>query len=234
MNPEFETLLAAAIADGQITEKERAILMRKAAQLGMDPDEAELIIDGRLHQAQLDNASLSKAGSNKSQVCPSCGEPLESFIARCPACGHELSDKQANKLITEIEDRLSQVEQRFRERLSIPMKSIARFEVEQERDRAMEAAIENIPIPTQKEDLIELVSFCYPKRSNLHLGSAYKAKYEECISKLEVLGIKDKSLATIANQFRNRVEVEDKKQKKFLAFVGIPLLILIILIIIFH
>lgn len=45
MNPEFERFLKIATADSIITDNERAILLRKAETLGMDMDEAELIIE---------------------------------------------------------------------------------------------------------------------------------------------------------------------------------------------
>ena len=48
MHPEIEKLIQLAIADGEITEKERAVIMRKAEKLGEDIDEVEMILDGEL------------------------------------------------------------------------------------------------------------------------------------------------------------------------------------------
>jgi len=45
MHPEFERLLKIALSDGIITDKKRAILLRKAESLGMDIDEAEMILE---------------------------------------------------------------------------------------------------------------------------------------------------------------------------------------------
>lgn len=45
MNPDFERLIKTAIKDGIITDKEREILLRKAQSMGIDLDEAELIIE---------------------------------------------------------------------------------------------------------------------------------------------------------------------------------------------
>lgn len=50
MHPELEKLIDMVVADGQITEKERAVVIKKAIALDVDPDEAEIYLDGRLHQ----------------------------------------------------------------------------------------------------------------------------------------------------------------------------------------
>ena len=44
----FNELLDAALADGELTDKERSILIKKATAQGLDPDEVEMVIDGRL------------------------------------------------------------------------------------------------------------------------------------------------------------------------------------------
>ncbi len=48
MHPEIEKLIDLALADGQITDKERAIILRKAEKLGEDIDEVEMILEGKL------------------------------------------------------------------------------------------------------------------------------------------------------------------------------------------
>lgn len=45
---ELEMLIGAALADGQITDKERAVLHKRALAEGMDPDEFDMILDARL------------------------------------------------------------------------------------------------------------------------------------------------------------------------------------------
>ena len=48
MHTEIENLINMALADGEVTEKERAIILRKAESLGIDKDEVEMILDGRI------------------------------------------------------------------------------------------------------------------------------------------------------------------------------------------
>ena len=47
-NEKLEALITAALADGVLTEKEKQILFKKAEAMGIDRDEFELVLDGRL------------------------------------------------------------------------------------------------------------------------------------------------------------------------------------------
>ena len=53
MHPELENLINMALADGEVTEKERGIILRKAETFGFDVDEAEMILDGKIALFQL-------------------------------------------------------------------------------------------------------------------------------------------------------------------------------------
>ena len=52
MNQEIQKLIDLIVADGQITEKERAVIFKKADELGVDRDELEITLDGLLHQLE--------------------------------------------------------------------------------------------------------------------------------------------------------------------------------------
>ena len=45
---ELEEVIEAALADGALTDKERAVLHKRAQAEGVDPDELDVVIDGRL------------------------------------------------------------------------------------------------------------------------------------------------------------------------------------------
>lgn len=45
---ELEAIIEAALADGVLTDKEREVLHRRAAQEGVDADELDVIIEGKL------------------------------------------------------------------------------------------------------------------------------------------------------------------------------------------
>ena len=62
MNPEIEKLINLALTDGQVTDREREIILRKAEKLGLDVDEVEMYLEGKLG-LQPDNLSNEKNSS---------------------------------------------------------------------------------------------------------------------------------------------------------------------------
>ena len=80
MHPEIEKLIDLALADGQITEKERNVILKKAAENGVDADEVEMIIDAKMH--------LKEKETIGSQIkCPSCGKRISGLAKTC-SCGY--------------------------------------------------------------------------------------------------------------------------------------------------
>lgn len=104
---QLEEIIEAALADGVITEKERAVLHKKALQEGVDPDEVDVVIDGRLQQMQNE---VDKA-KQKVRKCPSCGEIIPAMTAVCPSCGQVIDtsnpdNKALQKYMSKLEDAL--------------------------------------------------------------------------------------------------------------------------------
>ena len=107
MHPEIEKLIQLAIADGEITEKERAVIMRKAEKLGEDIDEVEMILDGELalFRKTIESENNNKTNSNKEGVikkCPSCGASVKSFATTCSECGHEFRKTEATSSVKNL------------------------------------------------------------------------------------------------------------------------------------
>lgn len=102
---ELEEVIEAALADGVITEKERAVLHKKALQEGADPDEVDVVIDGRLQQMQNE---IDKA-KQKVRKCPSCGEIIPAMTAVCPSCGQVIDTSNPdNKALQKYMDQLEE------------------------------------------------------------------------------------------------------------------------------
>jgi hypothetical protein len=55
MNPEIDKLINLALTDGQVTDKEREIILRKAEKLGLDLDEVEMYLESNLGNLKLEN-----------------------------------------------------------------------------------------------------------------------------------------------------------------------------------
>jgi hypothetical protein len=88
MNAELENLIEMALTDGEVTNKERTIILRKAESLGVDKDEVEMILDAKLHQLKAKANITKKENVNK---CPSCGEIIHGLSQVCSSCGYVLN-----------------------------------------------------------------------------------------------------------------------------------------------
>lgn len=100
---QLEALIESAIADGVLTDQERAVLHKRAQAEGVDPDELDIIIDGRLAKMKKQEA-MSRPAQPKESVnqkfgnvlkCPSCGAQVVAGSAVCPECGYAFTNIQA-------------------------------------------------------------------------------------------------------------------------------------------
>jgi hypothetical protein len=186
MNPEIENLIAMALADGEVSEKEREIILRKAESFGLDKDEVEMILDGRIallrndkklsQQYNLNNNS--KAGVLKK--CPACGAPVQAFSANCSDCGHEFRGVEATKSITELLSKLNEIETSIRntkrnlyERIMDPMGVSSSTNLDNKIAKAKSDIILNFPIPNTKEDLLEILSTALANFQTKPMGTSF-------------------------------------------------------------
>jgi hypothetical protein len=188
MHPEIENLIQMALADGEVTEKERSIIIRKAESLGIDKDEVEMILDGKisLYHKQVDLGATPK--SNKYgdvQKCPSCGGAVQSFNAKCSECGHEFRNVEVNNSIKLFSEKLQLIDVLVREEYfkkgfdknvipkgplngeTIFQKSPVVIELEIETSSVEQKInlINSFPIPNTKEEILEFLVMCVPLAS---------------------------------------------------------------------
>ena len=62
-DPRLEKLIDLALADGELTEKEKQVLFKKAESMGIDLDEFEMVLDARLHQERQATQSSTPVSS---------------------------------------------------------------------------------------------------------------------------------------------------------------------------
>ena len=98
-NEQLEKLIEMALMDGELTEKEKQILFKKAEELGIDLDEFEMVLEAKLfdkkQSMKKEEPAVAAPKSDKFgdvRKCPSCGAILQSFQTRCDECGHEFSN----------------------------------------------------------------------------------------------------------------------------------------------
>ena len=100
-NEQLEKLIEMALMDGELTEKEKQILFKKAESFGVDLDEFEMVLDAKLAeklQSQQKTAEKAAAAPKSGKYgdvrkCPSCGAILQSFQTKCDECGYEFKNE---------------------------------------------------------------------------------------------------------------------------------------------
>lgn len=197
---ELESVIEAALADGTITAKEREVLHKRAAAEGVDPDELDVVIEGRLAKMKREEDWLRPAPPSDKfgdvKKCPRCGEPVEPMAVKCSACGYEFRNVDALKSSQRLAEKLEAIEEAYRgkkieqdagfgQKVDVTGSRVAREQV---------TAIKNFPVPTTKDDLLDFAISMQSKWNSSTLSdrlagleSAYKAKYDECVNKAQVL-----------------------------------------------
>lgn len=147
----LEELIEAALADGVLTDKERAVLHKRARQEGVDPDEIDVMIEGRLStmKRQVDWLKPMPPATEKYgniTKCPNCGSPVVPGSVKCSECGHVFTNVGTISSISHLFSQLT--------------------EIELQRDGGNDEEIFNkasslikaYPIPTAKADIIEFLT----------------------------------------------------------------------------
>jgi hypothetical protein len=102
MHPDIDNLINMALANGELNEKERTVILRKAETLGMDRDEIEIILDGRVQQLQVSSSKPTKEKVGVIKTCPACGANVDAFVNSCKECGYEIRFDALKNLIDKI------------------------------------------------------------------------------------------------------------------------------------
>ncbi len=219
----LDNLINLALADGEVTEKERAIILRKAESLGEDKDEIEMILEGKIslmkkEQLALNSQTPIPTGNKEGIVvkCPSCGDIVPSFTINCKACGHEFRGVISRSVILQLQIKLKEIEDyewknnqynglNGNNKLDhMVLNSIADKQT---------PIIEGFLVPNTKEDLLEFLSLALPIGSkqfswsekfthaaDIKLSKTYKAKAQQCIMKARIAFANDIELL---NQIKN-------------------------------
>lgn len=186
MNPELEKLIDLALADSVLTDKERAVLQKKAESLGVDQDEFEMILEGKLHLAQKAAApppptADEKPSSNKEgelKKCPSCGAPVSSFATKCGDCGHEFRNIESARSVKDLVTKLEEAEEKARNTksggglLNSYMKMFdGDTELEKRIFNAKSNVISSFPVPNTKEDILEFLALSVAQVNSIKIGA---------------------------------------------------------------
>ena len=235
-NEELENLIDAALADGELTEKEKQVLFKKAQSFGIDLDEFEMVLDARLYrlsqQKQAQQSTTSAPKSDKFgdvKKCPACGAMIEAFTARCPECGHEFSNIAANSSIQKLFDLLNKAESETKEDPKGLFGGLLRtygamYSFGGTKDtRKKKAIVQNFPIPTTKDDMLEFLSLAVPlakKRPSIYamlnargseevvMPGVWKSKCEQIIMKAKFSMRDDKKTLEMIAEYAKELKIK--------------------------
>lgn len=202
---ELEELIDAVVADGQLTEREERVLTRKAEELGVDPEEVMVIVEGRLHKMRQSNPQMppappAPAAAPRSQKvgkvskCPVCGAVIQPGRMQCDACGYEIHGLGVVNSMKELDSRL-----RAKSKL---------YEAE---------TVAAFPVPNNREDLIEFMITMKSRAGKFDQYTAtkeeraYAMKYFECSEKAAVYFGQDAQFAPL---LRESAAMKEKWEKK--------------------
>lgn len=141
----LQNLIDASLVDGVITDKERAVIHKRALQEGVDPDEVDVMLDAEIEKMRQHQESAVK----KVKKCPNCGEVIPVMAIKCNSCGYEFRDVEANKSVKELFHKINEVYSSKRS--------------DEQKEEQIRMLIENFPIPTTKEDILEFLFTGIPK-----------------------------------------------------------------------
>lgn len=171
---ELEELIDSVLADGVITDQERAVLRKRALACGEDPDEVMIVVDGRLAKMKKGASPAIPATEKRGNIvkCPNCGAPIEAGAVKCKECGYVFTNVKANNTAKE-----------FAVMLELRIQKV-RYDGDKTNINKVNEFIKNFPLPTSKEDMLEFIaSLDARRRSKSNYQEAYNAKYQECVTK---------------------------------------------------
>ncbi len=204
---ELEEVMDAALADGVITDKERAVLHKRAEVEGIDPDELDVVIDGRLAKTKKEKDWLrptppittspsSKVGNV--MKCPNCGAPYQPGSAKCTECGHVFQNMSANSSSQVMADGIQEIMNKWAPKIEKASKEEKYdskgkrttdfvYDIKSKQREEIKSYILNFPIPSTKDDLLEFITVMSARRhSDSSYEDAYRAKLKETINKAKV------------------------------------------------
>lgn len=225
-NGALEELIDAALADGELTEKEKQILFKKAQSMDIDLDEFEMVLDARLHKMsqQQQNQQTAAPKSDKYgdvKKCPSCGAMVQSFRGACPECGYAFEGLKANSSAQILAEKIDEI---MKEASTMSSKALSSnsgggllglsrdliggqsmaLKTEESSQKRIKEVIKNFPIPNTKSDLMEFIITMKLKSESGQFASAYFSKYTECIEKAKYLFHNDKDLAPLVSSYKTK------------------------------
>lgn len=187
MHPDIEKLIDIAKESGELTDKQREIIIRKAKSLGADVDEVEMLLETI--------KPIAKKSAPKK--CPRCGAVIPALSFKCPDCGFLLENE-------------SQSTQEARSTILDLQKQLSQFDNSGESEEIKAALIQAATIPQTIEGLSQRLTFaCSNYKSTGRNESSFRtlekeawlAKAKDVYSQLQLRSQEDSSVQSLLNTY---------------------------------
>ncbi|MCM1293724.1 MAG: DUF4339 domain-containing protein [Bacteroides sp.] len=225
LSAKMNSLIDAAVADGEITDLERQVLIRNAQAEGVAMDEFVVILEARLFEqrrrmqaeaaqqkhvataATTVHTAVSQPKKNEVRKCPACGQVIfEASAFKCSACGYEFDGRQNGGATagstSSIKDLQAKLHELDREHDS--MNILSRTFGERDYIARKKQVIAAYPIPTRKDDIIDFFLAC----RNLSKGGmqdptakAWHRKMEEVAEKARLTMSSDQETMSLIDKY---------------------------------
>lgn len=188
-SPRLNKLITAAVADGEISDLERQVLIRTAQEEGVAMDEFVIVLEARLfeqrrrlssqeeekrHRTETLKAQQQVAekaevispppapSTGKPTKCPHCGAPVKSLATACPECGHDYMDNLSEYSPSErLSMQLQKVDNEKTKSLIGGYLSLFGYDSDSpEKISKKKNIIKNFPIPSDKRNMLDLFITC--------------------------------------------------------------------------
>lgn len=112
---ELEALIEAALTNGELGEKEKQVLFKRAQAEGVDLDEFEIILNARFSKLKKTKESDSAAAPKSNKLgdvkkCPACGALVPPYHSSCPECGFQFNDVGTSQTVERFLEKLDSME----------------------------------------------------------------------------------------------------------------------------
>ena len=219
MSPKLIALIDAAVADGEITDLERQVLIRNAQAEGVSMDEFVVHLEARIFEqrkkieaeqeakrieqmkAQAAAMGAHQTAAPKSfgavRKCPACGAIIESVTAvRCSACGYELALGNSADPLQPLKDGLKELDDKL-----AAMNPFAQMFGQEGILKSKANVISTFSVPNSRNALIDFMLMAAAAVKACKFGdptkAAWKGKAEEVVTRARMMHKDDAELMEI-------------------------------------
>ena len=208
MHPDIEKMINIAKERGELTEKQKEIILRKTEKLGEDVDEVELVLES-LPAVSQRTASEKK----KRKTCPNCGATILATSLECPECQYvfrmtDALDEHAYSPVATLAARLQAIDNSL-------------IYGKDEKNEKKASMISSFSLPPTKEELLQFLEFAFSNtgssltyatnESESKLFDAWNSKSLMACDMLERLGGTDSSFASEIRRYRDSIHLNVQK-----------------------